>query len=86
MSIFQLLLHHLFCLINICYKKYVTFINKCTTTSLLRYVCLSQKKVKMVKKSYLQFKNHISEGTLFSSTFKVETNKVPSELSNFASK
>ena len=45
-----------------------------------------RKRIKNVQKTYLEFKNHISEGTLFSSTFKVEENKVPSELSNFAFK
>ena len=43
-----------------------------------------RKRFQNVKKTYLELKNHISEGTLFSSTFKVEENKVPSELSNFA--
>ena len=45
-----------------------------------------RKRFQNVKKTYLELKNHISEGTLFSSTFKVEENKVPSELSNFASR
>ena len=34
----------------------------------------------MVRKTYLELENQISEGTLFSSTFKVPENKVPSEF------
>ena len=41
---------------------------------------------KKVWKSYLELENHISETTLFSSTFKIEEKKVPSEYWNFASK
>ena len=33
----------------------------------------------MVKQIYLELENQISEGTLFSSTFKVSENKVPLE-------
>jgi len=37
-------------------------------------------------KTHLELANHISEGNLFPSTFKVRGNKVPSDFQNFASK
>ena len=38
------------------------------------------------QKTHLQLANHISEGNLFPSTFKVRGNKVLSDFQNFASK
>ena len=62
----KLILHYLCTSEGVChYKEYLSF--------------SVRKKIKKVEKSYLELENNIYETTLFSGTFKIEGNKVPSE-------
>ena len=62
------------------YKKEVTSRPIFFHVGLSRGVATRPSHNKKAQKSYLELQNHISEITLFSSTFKIEENNVPSEM------